>query len=656
MNNSASAKERVAALRAIRTRTRPYTTALIMLIATLQSAIYLTIIPPWHHYDEPTHFEYAWLLAHRPGLPKPDDLDALMRREVAASLREHRLYDNLRLDPSPLVSDRASAFKLGYSELHHSRYYYMLVSLPLAAARHLDVASQLLVARLVSAIMFLLTIRIAIGIMADLTPPEHPLRVAVPAILALLPPFVDAMTAVNNDAGAVLFFSLFLWGSVRMIRAGLTWRRAAWVLLAAGLAAMMKTTGLVALILAPLGIMVAFWLERSIAWWRLSAAALVMAAVALLAMLQWNEPASWYRDPLVGAGQPAPGLRQPQPPAAPVGSHVLGLTTSSGDESKPLYGPIADTAALAGKVVTIGCWIWSDQPAEIAAPGLVALNNRAVGNTMATAIQVTPTPQFVSWAITLPAELLPISFVLDTRILTPTQATNQLFLDGIVVTPGRFPAQPPQFSDGQARAGSWGGQPFTNYIRNASFERTRLSLRPWIDRMLLPYTGRHPAAVLFDLLDLERSPAIISQTIERQSMTFFVFFGWVQFRPPGAHWFGIIAVVVRVALLGCLVWLVRHWRMRDRRCWAALIFLGVAALPVWLFSVVRVLPFFMNNMYFPIARYGFPAIIPALLAVAAGWYALAPRRWQPAVVSGLVIAAATLNFLAIIGVVRLIRA
>jgi hypothetical protein len=117
-----------------------------------------------------------------------------------------------------------------------------------------------------------------------------------------------------------------------------------------------------------------------------------------------------------------------------------------------------------------------------------------------------------------------------------------------------------------------------------------------------------------------------------------------------------MAVVVRGTLLGCIVWLVRHWRMRDRRRWATLIFLGLAALPVWLFSVVRVLPFFIGNLYFPIARYGFPAIIPALLAVTAGWYALAPKRWQPALVSGLVIAATTLNCLAIIGVLRLARA
>ncbi|HYF62766.1 MAG TPA: hypothetical protein VD886_08115, partial [Herpetosiphonaceae bacterium] len=310
------------------------------------------------------------------------------------------------------------------------------------------------------------------------------------------------------------------------------------------------------------------------------------------------------------------------------------------------------------QVVTIGAWMWADQPARIAAPGLVVLNNREVGQTMRSTIQLGTNPQFFSWPITMPADLLPVSFVLNTRVLTESEqtVTARLFLDGVVVAPGRFPAGQPQFSDEDGTGGSWGGRPFANLVRNASFERRGPSLRPWVDRALLPYTKRHPAAVFFDLLDFRRAPAIIGQAIQRQSMTFFVFFGWVQFRPPGGMiWFDIIAGVVRVALIGCLVWLVRRWRAGDRPRRAAVIFLGLAALPVWLFSIMRTFPFFIGNLYFPIARYGFPAVVPALLAVTAGWYALAPRRWQPALVGGLVIAAATLDCLAMIGVARLIR-
>ncbi|HYF65696.1 MAG TPA: hypothetical protein VD886_22900, partial [Herpetosiphonaceae bacterium] len=127
VNGSASAGERVAALREVRARAWPHAPALIMILATLQCAIYLALIPPWHHYDEPTHFEYAWLIANRPGLPGAGDEDAPMRREVAASMHEHRLYDNLALARSSLVTDKAGDINLGYSELSHFPLYYVIV-------------------------------------------------------------------------------------------------------------------------------------------------------------------------------------------------------------------------------------------------------------------------------------------------------------------------------------------------------------------------------------------------------------------------------------------------------------------------------------------------------------------------------------------------
>ena len=63
--------------------------------------------------------------------------------------------------------------------------------------QHLDITSQLYVARMVSLLLFLLTIAIAGALARDLTPPRHMLRWAVPLGLALMPPFVDVMTAVK---------------------------------------------------------------------------------------------------------------------------------------------------------------------------------------------------------------------------------------------------------------------------------------------------------------------------------------------------------------------------------------------------------------------------------------------------------------------------
>src|SRR5215211_3224079 len=69
---------------------------LLLLIALAQGLLYLALMPPWQHYDEPTHFEYAWLIANREQLPRYPDTDPVMRREVAASMLEHGFFRYLQ--------------------------------------------------------------------------------------------------------------------------------------------------------------------------------------------------------------------------------------------------------------------------------------------------------------------------------------------------------------------------------------------------------------------------------------------------------------------------------------------------------------------------------------------------------------------------------
>lgn len=141
---------------------------LVLLIALAQALLYLALVPPWQHYDEPTHFEYAWLIANRDHLPTFGDSDLAMRRDVAASMLEHDFFrelqnmNSLKVDQVPWI---------GFSELQHPVTYYILLSLPLRFVRHLDIASQLYVARSVSLLLFVLTIAIVAAIMRDLTPP-----------------------------------------------------------------------------------------------------------------------------------------------------------------------------------------------------------------------------------------------------------------------------------------------------------------------------------------------------------------------------------------------------------------------------------------------------------------------------------------------------
>jgi hypothetical protein len=59
---------------------------IILIIALVQGLIFIFLMPPWQHYDEPNHFEYVWLLANRQMIPSPGDYDSNLSLAVLKSL------------------------------------------------------------------------------------------------------------------------------------------------------------------------------------------------------------------------------------------------------------------------------------------------------------------------------------------------------------------------------------------------------------------------------------------------------------------------------------------------------------------------------------------------------------------------------------------
>src|SRR3954468_13959322 len=86
---------------------------LVLLIALCQGVLYLCLQPPWQHYDEPTHFEYAWLIAHHPGLPTFGAVDQAARRDIAASMIQYDFFRNI---PWPALLTNGP-IEIGVSEL-----------------------------------------------------------------------------------------------------------------------------------------------------------------------------------------------------------------------------------------------------------------------------------------------------------------------------------------------------------------------------------------------------------------------------------------------------------------------------------------------------------------------------------------------------------
>lgn len=579
-------------------------------VALLQTAVYLWLIPPWWHYDEAGHFEYVWILATYGRLPPYDD--------IAASI------------PIPGADGDA---------LGHPPFYYLLLSLPIRLVLHADPVIQLSVARALSASLLPATILVAFGVIRDLTPPGHALRVALPLSLALLPPFADVMTGVTNDAPVVFCGALFAWGAVRFIRYGSTVGRLALLLGPAALAALFKNTGIVLVALAPLIVAVQLWRQHGIRRrWLVAVAGVLLLGLPLIFSV--NEPAFWMRWNPNDSGQ---AFRT----TLPDGTQVLRITPMEpyGPSTTFLANRILPPhlAELRGKPVTIGAWVWANQPTRMALPGLQAqLTNVAEPQLLGESAEVGTRPQFVAWTTIVPADTAHLFVVVQAP---PNTASADLawYVQDIVLAPGEFPGNaPPTFADPAHRSGTWKGLPFENLVRNATLTQEGLALNPRLGAQLpIMIVRRAPLRTVASMLDTAYSMPLLVNTIMPEVIySFFARFAWFHAILPGMGWYPFFGSMALFALLGCISTLVRP---PDPHLRPILLALGLIGAGVWSAMLFQQYDPGIPAFIVPFPRYGYPAIVPTMLALLGGLAALAPVRLRPALLSAILTGLLMLN-------------
>lgn len=583
---------------------------LILVLALMNGFLYLALVPPWQHYDEPTHFEYAWLIASRGELPRPGDYDQDMRREVAASMIEHHFFRGMDFTPNLLAQDEP--IWLGVSELGHPPFYYLLVAFLLKPIVHVDVTLQLYVARAVSLLLYLLSIWLAQRVMAELMPTGHVLRWAVPGMMALLPAYTDLMTSVNNDVGAVVVFSLFLWGAVRMIVRGFSWLRLVWAAAAAALCVWTKNTVAVAILLVPLIVALAVLRGHRQRWiWMVLG---IGGLVLLVAVMGWGDAALWYRQ--TGQERSTRELRA----EAPQGRAVLVIEMTPEEPGRSLMQPLlaADVEALRGRQVSLGAWIWASAPVQVRSP---MWSDGAQNIWEPLDIGVSPAFYVVTGTVAPHAESMQI--VLRPLLDRTLGTTVTVYYDGLVLADGIRPAErPPVFDDPDGRKGVWGGEIFTNHLRNSSAEAVWPRVRGWVEQEL-PRFLRVPAApgsFLATLLDVRWSGWVYLPVARTLLRSFWAYFGWghVRLAPP---WYWLLDGWTIIGLGSALVGGVRRWRGLSQTARAAVVLFLLAGLWFWLSALLRVLPYLLERPYplMPVARYAFPGIIVTVVGLMAGW-------------------------------------
>jgi hypothetical protein len=466
-------------------------------------------------------------------------------------------------------------------------------------------------------------------------------------MVVLIPPFVDLMTGVNNDAGATLAFSLFLWSAVRTIRFGITVQRLIWILAATLIGILTKTTASVVVATAPLAVLVAFFarhrIRRAVI---LGGAGLLIVATTLL--FEWGDAAYWFRWDKEAVQETAVRVASP---VAPFGSRVGVVEAVAADPDRGIFNQVLqeDLAPLAGQTVTVGGWIWADRPATVPAPGLVWSQKGTTRLDRIEAwVEVTTTPTFVAHTFVVPEESGKLYYALFAGGPEPDSSPRRVYLDGAFLIPGSFPAGTrPQFDDETASTGLWAGRRITNLVHNASFDQGWPRLHPWIEQSVTRYTRRSAAqvfGVLFDVRQVNRF--LIGTAAPALLYSFFGWFGWGHIQVSWPAWPYMVLIVVLLASAGCLKWCSREKAPRFVR--AAIVFLALTAFVIWGNALLSPLAYFTwAKAPLPNARYTFPAIVPTVMALTGGWWFLTPRSYRRYTVLALLIVMIVLNALSV---------
>ncbi|MDW8403886.1 glycosyltransferase family 39 protein [Chloroflexus sp.] len=294
-------------------------------LVLLHSLIYVFLAPPWQHYDEPGHFLYAAYIVSG-GIDAPDDV--AIAREVADSMYRHRFWPpDVRPD---LLSPRPPGIPT--DQRHHPPLYYVLIAGLIRPLRYLPVEIQLYAGRIASALLMMLTV-VAVWRTAQIVAPDEPrVALALAAMVALTPAFVDLMSAVNSDVLMNFAATAAFLGIAILLRDG--WRPTGLglAILGASVAILTKRTAFAIVVPVALALL---WgaHRRPIRWWTFvlicgaglmgvmvsgallgndighsdlpSLATMLLAylrldvAAWIASALEWERSLSWYRVTLV---------------------------------------------------------------------------------------------------------------------------------------------------------------------------------------------------------------------------------------------------------------------------------------------------------------------------------------------------------------------
>lgn len=630
-------------------------TQIVLLILLLSCALGIAqalITPAWANVEEAGHFEYLRILAEDGRLPRDGEPNQSIRERIlqsfvwkhhrwgsAGQMANSRLAGELGLRTSadwarlrsslsqqPGYEPMTPGTTIGVSQFEEPPGYYLFaLPLQLLLAGY-PVEQQLLAARLASVLLGMVSVWLSYKAASEVFPGNRTIRIAAPALVALLPSFVVLSSAVNNTIAATAAVALGLYASFRLIRRGISVAGLVW--LAAGVVACLisKTSAYFAVILAVLAVPMA--VRRPWPRWVLPGAGVLLAVLAVL-MLGWQWPASWY---------PVDERDAPLRADAQAGRRVIALDTGEGGRGLYQMIPANVVNQIAGETVTLGVWVRQAEGSGSAPlPGVWAAPNEeklVLLPVSGAEVSAGEAWQFHAFTTTVPAD----TQCLAVR-LTPFEnaSSRRVEYDGLALAAGERPLdEPPVFANRFATRGEWGAEPFANLVLNGSGERGQPLIRPEV-KTALPapvarYLNLNPR--LATLLDWRANWPTLNQSVRWLFTSF-----WSRFAStnPGLPRNIVLALAVLSAVsgLGLALGALRAFRripLWQRR--TLLLMLAASALVVGA-AILRLDAFvypphcdFYQGRFISTGYYVIPGVLPLLMLWYVGLEQWTPRRWR----------------------------
>jgi hypothetical protein len=235
-------------------------------------------------------------------------------------------------------------------------------------------------------------------------------------------------------------------------------------------------------------------------------------------------------------------------------------------------------------------------------------------------IQVGTIPKFYTFTVTLPENATYVWVALSLPADMEGDA-GTIYYDGVVLIKGeKLDLDAPHFEDATGASGLWGGQLFTNLLKNPSAEEGGPGLQSWANKIgakILPaWPASLPSDWLVSFLDWKGSGWYYRATVTNMLRTFWARFGWGNVPLLGSKPYLALAFVTLLGMVGS-VWAV--WKRRYVFPWEVILFLGLAMVGIWIPAFFRGIGSLFGWTFIPVARYAYPAILPTVLVLNVGW-------------------------------------